>query len=46
MTSMQMEHKQKKNVTNKLCIKTAINMWLKKLIGWLTRLKELIAWQL
>ena len=32
-----------KNVRNKMCVKTAINAWLKKLIARLTRLKNLIA---
>jgi len=29
-----------------MCIKTAINAWLNKLIAWFMRLKKLIAWQL
>jgi len=29
-----------------MCIKTTINLQLKKLIVWLTRWKKLIAWQL
>jgi len=34
------------NVTNKMCVKTAINVKLKKLIARLTWLKKLIPWQL
>jgi len=40
---LQMEYKQIENVTNKMCVKTAINARLKKLfITRLTRLKKLI----
>jgi len=41
-----MEHRKLKKVTNKTCVKTAINVQLKKLIAQLTRLKTLVTWQL